>query len=424
MTPTSLGSAGGASPASGGFGPELLELRRRIEIAHDQPELVDPALVQDLETAYEELRVADEEVRAQQDQIATLLEGRQLLLWQQERALSLLPVPCFITDREGLVSFVNAAASVLLQMRVARVVGKPLMVFFSLEDRPTLRRLLGAHRRDGHDFRHTATLMGRHGAATPVECVVTPVPGQDGSTTWMLLSAVRPPSAPSLALPAALAEIASLSQHHDQRNDVLRAAAVKVDAVLGPEVSLSLVVGTPLAPEVLASTSRLAQSIDGAQVAAGEGPCATAFETAEVVIAPDIRSDARWPRLAPLLDPEVRGVVAIPVEIGETVLGALNLYTTAEVEPELADHGELLAATIAAVLHEIDGRAQLEQLSREMEAALQSRASIEQAKGIVMAHRGVGADEAFAHLVSLSSSRHQKLRDVASQIVADATRDH
>lgn len=422
MPTPSEGSDPGSTPPLPGASTDVESMYRTIQLARERSTPADLELVQDLETAYEELRVADEEVRAQQEQIAGLLESQHLVRWQQERATSLLPVPAVITSSEGVVQFVNAAAAMILRRSVVRIVGKPLMVFFSAEDRPALRRMMSTHGRDQRPFRRAATLVDLQGRATSVECTVSAVPASSHMLSWLLLSPSPAVATPGLALPEALTSITALPTQHDHRDDVLRAAAKVCDDVLGTDVCLSLVVGTPLEPEVLASTAPLAQAVDGAQITAGEGPCASAFETGELVVTPHVHTDPRWPDLSRVLDRAVVAVVAIPLEVGDQVVGALNLYTTATLRPELAEHGELLAATIAAVLHELDNRRQLQDLTREMESVLVSRAAIEQAKGVVMAHRGIGPDDAFAHLVALSSSRHLKLRDVATQIVAEAAK--
>jgi AmiR/NasT family two-component response regulator len=51
---------------------------------------------------------------------------------------------------------------------------------------------------------------------------------------------------------------------------------------------------------------------------------------------------------------------------------------------------------------------------------MESRAVIEQAKGIVMADRRRTADEAFRILTKLSQDTNRKLRDVAAALVARA----
>jgi AmiR/NasT family two-component response regulator len=53
----------------------------------------------------------------------------------------------------------------------------------------------------------------------------------------------------------------------------------------------------------------------------------------------------------------------------------------------------------------------------DKQTALESRAVIDQAKGIVMAHKHCTADEAFQHLVSLSNTSRVKLREVAARLV-------
>jgi hypothetical protein len=58
----------------------------------------------------------------------------------------------------------------------------------------------------------------------------------------------------------------------------------------------------------------------------------------------------------------------------------------------------------------------------ELARALATSATIEQAKGIVMAGRRCTAEEGFATLVELSQHSNRKLRDVAADLVSDAPR--
>jgi AmiR/NasT family two-component response regulator len=51
---------------------------------------------------------------------------------------------------------------------------------------------------------------------------------------------------------------------------------------------------------------------------------------------------------------------------------------------------------------------------------MESRAVIEQAKGIIMGERRCGPDEAFQILTKLSQDTNRKLRDVAAALVASA----
>jgi hypothetical protein len=60
-------------------------------------------------------------------------------------------------------------------------------------------------------------------------------------------------------------------------------------------------------------------------------------------------------------------------------------------------------------------------LGRDLAAALPLRLTIERAKGVVMGARGLGEDEAFAYLRSLSQRANRPLRLVVEQI-ADSGR--
>jgi AmiR/NasT family two-component response regulator len=58
-----------------------------------------------------------------------------------------------------------------------------------------------------------------------------------------------------------------------------------------------------------------------------------------------------------------------------------------------------------------------------MQAAMQSRAVIDQARGIIMGRNRCSADEAFTILVTMSQRRNIKLRTLAQNIVDQTTDD-
>lgn len=77
-----------------------------------------------------------------------------------------------------------------------------------------------------------------------------------------------------------------------------------------------------------------------------------------------------------------------------------------------SDRVHALVEELETAVRELDG----------LRTAMITRATIEQAKGVVMALRGCTADEAFAHLVKLSQKSQRKLHDIASLIVEDVSR--
>jgi PAS domain-containing protein len=400
--------------------PELTGMRDRLHQAlkNDDPDAA--LLVGDLEAAYEELRVADEEVRAQRQEIERLIEQHTMLRWQQERMLAIIPVAVLVTDPQGVIRSVNAAAAGLLEMRVSRLLGKPLAAIFATRQRAELRSRFG---------RSVAspTRIGRIDLLHPrpeleaVDVTVLPALGDATRATWLLLPAGVTSELVAGGLPQALASLAALPGIVDGVEELLRHAAPLVQAGLGGGVVVSLTLGSPEVPLALASTGEIAAAMDGAQLRSGEGPCVTAFADTVPVLSDDVRSDPRWPQLAPLVPPEIHGAVAVALEVGERVAGALNVYRlTPEPAGDLVEAVELAAATIAAGMYEMEVRGHLQRTARDMESALTSRAVIDQAKGIVMAHRGCSAEEAFEHLVHLSSTQEKKLRVVAQELVNQA----
>ena len=63
---------------------------------------------------------------------------------------------------------------------------------------------------------------------------------------------------------------------------------------------------------------------------------------------------------------------------------------------------------IAALIHEIE----------QLHKAMESRAAIEQAKGVLMATMRIGPDAAFAVLVAASQRENRKVREIAERLVA------
>jgi PAS domain S-box-containing protein len=90
----------------------------------------------------EELRVSEEELRVQAEQLAM---AQVQTIRERQRYLDLFegaPVPYLITDSAGTIRQVNQAAAVLLHCPQDRLRGKPLATFIPLEMRPHFRRQL------------------------------------------------------------------------------------------------------------------------------------------------------------------------------------------------------------------------------------------------------------------------------------------
>lgn len=205
--------------------------------------------------------------------------------------------------------------------------------------------------------------------------------------------------------------------------DVLSEVSVICQAAFSEPVAVSISMGDPASPTLVATASKLAQSLDGAQMIAGEGPMHLAWARGETIHTSNLRADDRWHRLAPrVADSSVCAAICTPIESSGTLTGTLNVYS---VFPELVNDAALeavalLASGIAAVIHGAQVKEELENAAAQLQMALTSRAVIDQAKGVLMARHGCSAEEAFKLLAQTSSSANIKLREVAARLVDEA----
>ncbi|WP_433126709.1 GAF and ANTAR domain-containing protein [Micromonospora sp. CA-240977] len=178
-------------------------------------------------------------------------------------------------------------------------------------------------------------------------------------------------------------------------------------------------------PHTAAFSGEMALRLDELQYEYDQGPCLEAARAATVVSVPEMAQEARWPEWAArAVQDGALSSLSIGFPIQETVLGALNIYGT---EPGAFDDDAVtLARTFAGYAAVALANAHLYDttvnLAAQMQSAMQSRAVIEQAKGIIMGERRCTPDEAFAVLAKVSQDSNRKLRDVAAALVERAAR--
>ncbi len=401
--------------------------REQVQRLREEGDLA--ATVAELDVAHEELRTAEEEMRTQHEQIEDLLALNAGERAWRERVAAALPVPVVVSDRHGTITEANAAAGFLMGLEPSHLVGKPVQVYVDGADRPLLRRALSELSSSGVDLRTTVTLIPRRRRPVVVSVVGFDEPAPAGvgcQVRWVLLPGPVPGQddgahARDLATAAAFAELCRLpvQEAGDMQAVLGRVATIARQAVPAAE-AISVSLGDPVSPDMLGTESRLAQAVDGAQIRAGEGPCADAWANRRTVRTEDVGTDDRWRALHPLVaDLDVGGVLSVPVHVEDGVLGVLNLYATRgrTFDRESTDIAELLGAAVGAVVEDGRHRESLVRLSEQLRSALDSRAVIDQAKGILMALHGLTADEAFARLAAVSRNSNVKLREVAARLV-------
>lgn len=165
--------------------------------------------------------------------------------------------------------------------------------------------------------------------------------------------------------------------------------------------------------------------IDQAQYDTGDGPCLAAFDLGTITAIEDTLEAGEWPAFrVTAASHGVRSTLSFPLLVEQDRFGALNLYAHAPHAFGEADReaGKQFAAQAAIVLANAKAYWDAHELSIRLGDAMEHRAVIEQAKGMLMAAEGVGDQEAFDILVRASQRENVKLREIAIRIVDDAVR--
>jgi GAF domain-containing protein len=173
--------------------------------------------------------------------------------------------------------------------------------------------------------------------------------------------------------------------------------------------------------EVVASTSEASRLVEMMQLSAEKGPCIESFRSGRRVSVPDIDAskDEWWQFRGSALAQGFRSMDALPLRLRDATIGTLNLLRST---PGAAPEESILAAQAFAdvatigILHERTLR-ESAILSEQLQAALNSRIIIEQAKGVVSHTRGVSIDEAFTLMREYARSHSIGLSIVAARLV-------
>lgn len=210
-----------------------------------------------------------------------------------------------------------------------------------------------------------------------------------------------------------LDEQQSMEQLLQQVADLAQAALPGADGV-------SVTLLTEHGARTAVATGPAALGLDQFQYAQGEGPCLQAARTGKLVSIPEMATETGWadfPAAAAGLG--WGSSLSVPIPMQQRGGAAVNIYSRAarafDVESQqLGTTFASYAGVAMANMHLYDAT---RRLATDLETAMESRAVIEQAKGVLMRDRSCTEEEAFDLLVSASQRANRKLRDVAQALV-------
>ncbi len=208
--------------------------------------------------------------------------------------------------------------------------------------------------------------------------------------------------------------------------DLCEFAARSLSGTMGMPVVCAVTLNRRKQTETAAWSDEEARQMDEIQRQYGEGPCLHAMHHGETILVEDTRIDPRWA----VYNREIArhgqlSVLAVPLALDHGAKAALNIFAGRPqvFDPISIENAQLFAAQAEKSLRLAVRVATSQQLATDLQAAMQSRTSIDLAAGIIMAQNRCSQEEAMAILVRASSSRNIKLRVVAEQLVRSLSND-
>ena len=168
------------------------------------------------------------------------------------------------------------------------------------------------------------------------------------------------------------------------------------------------------------ATDEAITQLESLQQDSEQGPCHIAYATNEAVLVRDLTKSNDWPLLADAASRAgLVSVAGIPMTFDGRAVGSLNIYD--DHVREWTDRDTAAARVLADIatgylVHasELD---QARRLNEQLEAALESRMIIEQAKGVLAGERNITVDQAFTILRKHARSRNAPIHAIAKAVV-------
>jgi transcriptional regulator with GAF, ATPase, and Fis domain len=220
---------------------------------------------------------------------------------------------------------------------------------------------------------------------------------------------------------AAFAQLDAMHLSEQSVDAVLQAVVDLVPQVLPGDVEASVTVLVADRPTTLATSGPLALELDEGQYARGHGPAIQAASRALIVEVADARSEPRWPdHMRRAVELGCLSSLSIPLGSPEQLPAALNLYARQpaafdEAARENASRFARFAGTAAATMH---GYQNARAVADDLQLVLESRAMVDQAKGILVERHQLTPDLAFHLLARAAGRTGRTLPQVAGHLIA------
>jgi hypothetical protein len=169
-----------------------------------------------------------------------------------------------------------------------------------------------------------------------------------------------------------------------------------------------------------AASDQQAEQLEQAQEELAQGPCTDAFWQRAPVPVRDVTREGAQAIASVLLGASFRAALSVPVELAGGPIGTLDAYAKGERAWNESEVSALqaCAGVVANLLGHAVAAYTQGRLARQLQAALEHRVVIEQAKGALIERDLVDAATAFERLRGVARSGRRTVVEVAREVLA------
>jgi len=171
----------------------------------------------------------------------------------------------------------------------------------------------------------------------------------------------------------------------------------------------------------LTATNDLAAEAEEAQERLQSGPCWRSLEESRPVPVSDLRERfAEWPEYGPeVVRVGFPAVLGLPLVLDSRRIGSLDVYDEQPREwtQDAIDAGTVLADIASAFVLNASEIAHHQRTTAQLQAALDSRIVIEQAKGRLIGELGLSSTDAFERIRRFARSHNQTVADTSRAVL-------
>jgi GAF domain-containing protein len=222
------------------------------------------------------------------------------------------------------------------------------------------------------------------------------------------------------ALAERISEVARLLEDDDEGDaPLLRLADLGVELVPGATAAAVTITAGTQAHTFAVSEPRVGE-LHRLQFASGDGPVVETLRYNEARHVPDTSLEVRWRGFcSAATEAGLRSLVTLPLHTAQRPAGAVALYADrpGAFSGKAHDIALLFAAQGGTAVYNAAVYGACREMTDNLQAALEGRAIIEQAKGMLHAKLAVSPDEAFELLSRFSQNTNQKVRIIAARLV-------